>query len=101
MIKYAHFPPKGSLVASLLNDFGEMMKRQEHERLKELIDRPPVEVPAPRGLKPFPTAEPDLVKHLHRFSNAPELAPEDIDFDTGNPDVLSLQRAVRKRRGSF
>lgn len=88
-------------MAALLNDFGEMMRRHERERLRELFNKPPVEAPAPRDLKPFPTAEPDLVKHLNRFRDAPELAPEDVDFDTANPDILSVQCAVHKRRGSF
>ena len=101
MTKYAHFPPKETLVAALLNDFGEMMRRDDQARLRELFSKPPVEAPAPRELKPLPTAEPDLVKHLNRFRDAPELAPEDVDFDTANPDILSVQRAVHKRRGSF
>ncbi|MCX6596302.1 MAG: hypothetical protein NTV70_08040 [Acidobacteria bacterium] len=101
MTKYAPSPPKGSLVAVLVKDFGEMMRRHEQERLRELFDKPPVEAPALRHLKPFPKAEPDLAKHLSRFRDAPELAPEDIDFDTANPDVLSVQRVVHKRRGSF
>jgi hypothetical protein len=101
MTRYAQFPPKDTLVAALLNDFGETMRRHEQEELRELFDEPPGEAPAPRDLKPFPTAEPDLVKHLNRFRDAPELAPEDIDFDATNPDILSVQRSVHKRRGSF
>jgi hypothetical protein len=100
MLKFARVPPEGSLVAKLLNDFGEMMKRKEQESLRRLFDEPPVETPD-RNLKPFPTEEPELVKHLNRFKDAPELSPEEIDFDTANPDVLSVQRSVHKRRGSF
>ena len=100
MMKFARVPPEGSLVAKLLNDFAAMMKRQEQERLRRLFDEPPVETPN-RNLKPFPKAEPELVKHLNRFKDAPGLSPEEIDFDTTNPDVLSVQRSVHKRRGSF
>ncbi|HEX4277305.1 MAG TPA: hypothetical protein VHZ74_18240 [Bryobacteraceae bacterium] len=101
MMKYAHFPPNDTLVATLLNGFGEMMKQREQERLRALFDQPPVEAPPPKNFKPFPTAEPELVKHLNRFRDAPELAPEDVDFDQSNPDILSVQRRVNKRRGSF
>lgn len=100
MMKFARVPPEGSLVAKLVNDFAAMMKRQEQERLRRLFDEPPIETPT-RNLKPFPRAEPELVKHLNRFKDAPGLSPEEIDFDTMNPDVLSVQRSVHKRRGSF
>jgi len=59
MMKFARVPPEGSLVAKLLNDFGEMMKRKEQERLRRLFDEPPAENPT-RNLKPFPKAEPEL-----------------------------------------
>ena len=59
MMKFARVPPEGSLVAKLLNDFGEMMKRKEQERLRRLFDKPPAENPT-RNLKPFPKAEPEL-----------------------------------------
>jgi hypothetical protein len=101
MTRYALFPPRETLVAALLDDFRETMRRREQERRTELFNRPPVEAPAPRDLTPFPTAEPDLAKHLNRFRDAPGLAPEDVDFDTANPDILSVKRAVQKRRGSF
>ena len=101
MIKYANSPPKETLVAALLNEFGEMMRRHEQERRRELLNMPPVEASPPRDLKVFPTSEQDLVKHLNRFRDAPELAPDDVDFDTADPDLLSIQRRVHKRRGSF
>jgi hypothetical protein len=100
MLKFASVPPEGSLVAKLLNDFGAMMEQQEQERLKRLFDEPPAEMPG-RDLEPFPKAEPDLLEHLKRFRDAPELSPGEIDFDTQNPDVLSVQRSVHKRRGLF
>jgi hypothetical protein len=101
MLKFALAPPEGSLVAKLLHEFGEMMKQKEQERLRKLFDEAPVEEsPAPE-LKPLPTSEPELVKHLNRFRDAPELPPEQIDFDPANPDIVSIQRMVHKKRGSF
>jgi len=100
MTKFALVPPEGSLVANLLFDFGEMMARKEQERSRRLFDEPPVDNPS-RTLKPFPKAEPELVAHLNRFRDAPELSREEIDFDTADPDILSVQRSVHKRRGSF
>jgi hypothetical protein len=100
MMKFARLPPEGSHVAALLNNFAALMKRQERERLRALFDEPPVTTPV-RDLKPFASLEPELVKQLNRFRDAPELSPDEIDFDTGNPDMLSVQRSVRKRRGSF
>ena len=101
MTKYAHFPPPDTLVWTLLNDFGEMMKRREQDRLKTLFDGPPNEPTVRKEWKPFPTLEPDLVAYLNRFRDAPELAPQEIDFDSANPDILSIQHWVRRRRGSF
>lgn len=100
MMKFAPVPPEGSLVAKLLNDFGEMMNRKEQERLRRLFDEPRVDERT-RNLKPFPKAEAELVRHLNRFRDAPELSPEEVDFDTSNPDLLSVQRSVHKQRGSF
>jgi hypothetical protein len=100
IMKFAPVPPEGSLVAKLLNDFGEVMRRQEQERLRRLFDEPPVETPS-RHPKPLPTVESELVRNLNRFKDAPELSPEEIDFDTRNPDVLAVQGSVHKRRGSF
>lgn len=42
-----------------------------------------------------------LVEYLTKFSNAPELDPKEVDFDPRDPDTLSLQRFVQKRRGSW
>jgi hypothetical protein len=100
MMKFAPVPPENSLVAKLLNDFGEMMNRKEQERLRRLFDKPCVDKPV-RNLKPFPEGGAELVMHLNRFRDAPELSPEEIDFDTSNPDLLSVQRSVHKQRGSF
>jgi hypothetical protein len=100
IMTFARIPPEGSLVAMLLNDFGEMMKQKEQDRLERLFDDPPVQEPA-RNLEPLPKAEPDLVKQLNRFKDAPALSPEEIDFDTSNPDILSVQRSVHPQRGSF
>lgn len=101
MTKYARFPPTGTLVAALLDDFGGMMKLREQERLRDLFNEPPVKARAARDPKPFPAAEAELVTHLNRFRDAPTLPPEEVDFDTANPDILSVKRTVHRRRGSF
>ncbi len=100
VMKFAPVPPEGSLVAKLVDDFGEMMKRHEQQRLRGLFDEPPSQKPA-RKLKPFPKAGSELATHLNRFRDAPPLSPGEIDFDTANPDILSAQRSINKRRGSF
>jgi len=48
-----------------------------------------------------PDSNPKLVKEMKAFSNAPGLPAEDIDFDVENPDMLSLQRMVTKKKGSW
>ena len=63
-------------------------------------------VPAWRGLRevtpPTDTARSkELVDELNRFSKAPVLSPEEVDFDPRDPDSLSLQRFVQKKRGSW
>jgi len=63
-------------------------------------------LPAWRGLKeskpPTDTANSKaLVEYLTKFSEAPALAPDEVDFDPRDPDSLSLQRFVQKRRGSW
>jgi hypothetical protein len=100
LMNVARVPPEGSVIATLWNDLAKIMKQQEQEELRNLFDAPPVEEQT-RNATSFPKAEGELVKHLKRFHDAPELSPSEIDFDMTNPDVLSVKRAVRKRRGSF
>ena len=42
-----------------------------------------------------------LAKELNKYTDAPKLAPDQIDFDTKNTDSLSIERSVRKRKGSW
>ena len=42
-----------------------------------------------------------LLAHLKQFSDAPTLSTEEIDFDPTNPGSVSIERAVRKRKGSW
>jgi hypothetical protein len=42
-----------------------------------------------------------LIKHLNAFTKAPELRPEEIDFDLRNPDAVAVERMVSKRRGKW
>jgi len=105
ILNFAHTPPDDGdfLVTKLWKHHSSILKKQEAESLRRLFDEPPEQhIEAERThLKPFPAAEPDLLKHLKRFKDAPELPPEEVDFDTANPDVLSVQKTVHKKKGSF
>ena len=56
-----------------------------------------------RALEPKsdPDARARLVEELKQLSDAKELAPDEIDFDVRDPDVLATSRLVRKRKGSW
>jgi hypothetical protein len=99
--QYALSPPPGSLVATLLNAFGNMMMREEQERRKKLFDEPPTEIPMEQTLKPLPQGGPELVAQLNRFNDAPALRPDEVDFDTANPEMLSVARTMHKKRGNL
>jgi hypothetical protein len=43
----------------------------------------------------------DLVAHLKKFTDAPTLKPDEVDFDLSNTDSMSLSRMVRKKKGSW
>lgn len=45
--------------------------------------------------------EGDLVEELRNFVKAPTSNPSEVDFDLHNPDSLSVQRFVMKRKGSW
>lgn len=45
--------------------------------------------------------EAELVKKLKEFTKAPTLSPAEVDFDPNDPDSLSIQRLVKKRKGSW
>jgi len=45
--------------------------------------------------------DPDLVKHLNRFTDAPTLPPDQVDWGPGEAEMMGLQRTIRRRKGSF
>lgn len=45
--------------------------------------------------------DPELVARLNRFRNAPALPPGEVDFEPEEAELVSLQRSIHKRRGSF
>ena len=42
-----------------------------------------------------------LVEHLKKFTKAPTLSPNEVDFSPGEAKMVGLQRTVQKRKGSF
>ena len=53
--------------------------------------------PLPRD----PEKDKELVERLMKFSKAPTLRPEEVDFDPEDAEIVSIQRLIRKRRGSW
>lgn len=56
---------------------------------------------SPDPLVRNPEKEKELVDHLKRFSKAPTLSPQDVDFHPDDAEMLSIQRLVRRRKGSW
>ncbi len=52
------------------------------------------------GLK-TPYKNETLIQELKKYSEALPLSPQEIDFDIENTDSLSIERSVRKRKGSW
>jgi hypothetical protein len=50
---------------------------------------------------PLPTDEKELLKRLNEFSNAPGIPHDQVDFDTANPEMLSVHRMVHHKKGSI
>lgn len=48
-----------------------------------------------------PEKDKEIVERLNKFSKAPTLPPEEVDFDPDDGDMLSIHRCVRKRKGSW
>lgn len=48
-----------------------------------------------------PEKEAELVKKLNEVTKAPVLQPDEVDFDLHDPDTLSIERYVAKRKGSW
>jgi len=45
--------------------------------------------------------EKELVDHLRRFTDAPAVTAEEVNFAVDDPDMLSIERSVHKRKGSW
>ena len=43
----------------------------------------------------------DLVAHLKKFTDAPTLKPDEVDFDCSDADSIAVTRVVRKKKGSW
>jgi len=43
----------------------------------------------------------EISKHVLKFASAPVLAPEEIDFDLTSTDSLTIERSVRRKKGSW
>jgi hypothetical protein len=56
---------------------------------------------SPEPVQMSPEQEAKLIDQIRQFRKAPELPPDQVDFDPSNPDSLSLERRVRKRKGSW
>ncbi len=54
---------------------------------------------SPDPLTRDPEKDKELVERLTKFSKAPTLPPEEVDFDPEDAEMLSIQRRVRRRRG--
>jgi len=48
-----------------------------------------------------PEMDKHLVEYLKAFAEAPRLKPDEIDFDLHNPDAVTLERRISKRRGNW
>jgi hypothetical protein len=48
-----------------------------------------------------PEKDKEPVERLTKFSKAPTLRPEEVDFDPEDAEMLSIQRLVRRQKGSW
>ena len=44
---------------------------------------------------------PKLGEEISKIAEAPSLKPEDVDFNTSDPDTVTVKRSIRKRKGSW
>lgn len=56
---------------------------------------------SPDPLTRDPEKDKELVERLTKFSKAPTLQPDEVDFDPDDAEMLSIQRYVRRRKGSW
>jgi len=43
----------------------------------------------------------EIARHVSKFAKARVLAPDEIDFDPSDTDTLTIERAVRRKKGSW
>lgn len=83
---FAATPPKdGDLLVSRLWDRHLLPWR---DRSSEPVQRSPEQ-------------EAELIDQVKQVTKAPELPPDQVDFVPSDPDILSLDHRVRKRKGSW
>lgn len=46
-------------------------------------------------------ARPRVPEEIHRMSSAPPIPLDKVDFDTSKPDAITIERRVRRRKGSW
>jgi hypothetical protein len=102
-----------------LNDYYAQFPEGERERgITKLAPRPPENDDGlvarlwDHHLRPWrsksttsaprdPVKEKELVDYLTKFRKAPALPPEQVDFESDDIDMLSIQRRVHKQKGSW
>jgi hypothetical protein len=105
VIKFSLPQDSECLVTTLWNDHFRLMRDERIHELRKLFETEPPQDQdlneRPKRFEPLPTDEKELLRHLKRFHDAPALRNDELDFDLANPDVLSIQRRVHKKKGSF
>jgi hypothetical protein len=86
IMAFAHYPPDSP--GSLMNHLWDRHLPRWRNRLAD--DKITIPVKSPR-----------MADEIQRFVDAPALQAQDVDFDHHNPDALTIQRKVTKRRGSW
>lgn len=96
--KYARTPPQDDkcLITKLWNHHFGILRKQRIQNVnnEQLNIRP-------GRFQPVLSDNQGLVEHLNKFRESPQLSEDELDFDTSDPDMLSIERRIHKRRGSF
>jgi len=100
------------------NYFSQVSEFEKEKGLSSLAPHPPKDqdflitqlwdryLPAWRSIYETPVprdknSDNRLIKRLREFNEAQPITEEQIDFDPSDPDVISLQRSIRRRRGEW
>jgi hypothetical protein len=87
IMRFASYPPEtGNFLVS-----GVWDRHMRSWRGKSSVERPPPDL----------TNDKMTIDRLTRFTKAPTAQPEQIDFAPDDADVMSIQRRVHKRKGSW